>query len=347
MSNDVVGMRQALLAAGHECRLFALQWGVTGIEVHHLDEISLWLNQPDSIAIYHFSIGWDQGLEVLNKLNCKKVIKYHNVTPASFFEGINSDYANVCRHGRVQLDEISKSRFNLYLSDSEYNMNELIAAGAGRNNSSVVPPFHQVDRLHSVEADLTFLDRFSDGKVNILKVGRIAPNKGHRYLIESFAAYYNNYNQQSRLLIAGRDDPALSIYTRDLQDLIVRLNVQDSVIFTGGVTDEELKALYLISDVFLMTSEHEGFCVPLVEAMSMKIPVIAYGSSAVPDTVGEAGLIWEKPDPALFAESIHTIASNRDLSHILGVMGWQHYQKHFDNAYIRDLFIQSMNPLLN
>jgi glycosyltransferase involved in cell wall biosynthesis len=118
------------------------------------------------------------------------------------------------------------------------------------------------------------------------------------------------------------------------------------VIFTGEVSEHALKAYYLAAHVFMLTSEHEGFCVPLVEAMAMKIPIVAYASTAIPETVESAGLVWEERNPYLLAESINSIVSGESLRKGLGNMGWQRYTQNFTNAKIEAGFLSAINGFL-
>jgi glycosyltransferase involved in cell wall biosynthesis len=346
VSNDVISMYQLLIGHGQEVQIFANNWAISEPEVRHADKLKRFLKSDHDLLIYHYSVGWDFGLDLFTQVKCNKVIKYHNVTPPEFFEGINSDYYNVCVAGRQQINLIANSSADLFLSDSKYNMSELLSAGADKAKCKVVYPFHRIDRLKLVEADLHILDSYSDGGVNILTVGRIAPNKGHIPLIEAFATYYFNYNTNARLLIVGKPDDRLSSYNDVLYHKVKDLGLQEKVIFTGGVSASALKAFYLMANVFVMTSLHEGFCVPIVEAMSMKIPIVAYGCSAVPDTVGGAGLVWRSLDPWLIAGSIDHIMSNEDTRTALSMMGWARYHQEFSAKHIEKMFLAALEPYI-
>jgi glycosyltransferase involved in cell wall biosynthesis len=177
-------------------------------------------------------------------------------------------------------------------------------------------------------------------------VGRIAPNKGHPALIEAFAAYHRDYNQESRLLIVGKEETRLNAYNRMLRKIAARLKVQGAVVFAGGVPDNQLKAYYEAAHVFMITSEHEGFCVPLVEAMSMKMPIVAYASSAIPATVNGVGLVWHERNPYLLAESVNSIVKDEHLAAALGEMGWRRYEQHFTNERIETQFMSVIRQLL-
>ncbi|HEX8145553.1 MAG TPA: glycosyltransferase family 4 protein, partial [Pyrinomonadaceae bacterium] len=299
VSNDVIGMYDVLSKHGYEVELYADAWTLHEPRVHHALRLEHFLTGSNDMLIYHYSIGWGLGLELLRGLGCRTVIKYHNVTPPHFFDGIATDYVHMCEEGRQQLKLIARSGCDLYLADSPYNMRELIAEGASERESFVVPPFHHIDRLQSINPDIDILDTYTDGKVNILMVGRVSPNKGHVALLEAFATYYYHYNSNCRLLIVGIEKEEFKAYSRLLREIAGLLCLENAVVFTGEVPDEALKAYYLVANALMFASEHEGFCVPLVEAMAMKVPILAYASSAIPGTVADAGLVWPERDPYL------------------------------------------------
>ncbi|WP_414542996.1 glycosyltransferase family 4 protein [Nostoc sp. CCY0012] len=346
VSNDVMGMYNCLKKNGYTAQIFTDNIHASNKNnIKHVNQIKSFIRKKKDILIYHYSVGWDVALEIINDINCIKIVKYHNVTPPEFFDGINADYTSVCRAGRKQLQSIADLHGTFYLSDSQYNANELHFMGVSPENSLVIPPFHHIDELQYVDADTNILDKYIDTKVNILMVGRVAPNKGHSALIDAFDVYHKNYNKNSRLIIVGKQDERLNIYTTRLYEKVKYLGLQESVLFTGGVSAATLKAYYLTANVFMITSEHEGFCVPLVESMAMKIPIVAYGSTAIPYTVGKAGLVWEQPDPNLLAGSINCIASDESISASLGEMGWRRYQEIFTNEQIEAKFIKAIENI--
>ena len=347
VSNDVLGMYEVLKQRGYDVRVFAEGWALDKPRVWPAPQVESFLKKSTDVLIYHYSRGWDPGLDLLRKLDCQKVIKYHNVTPPDFFARYNTDYAAMCAEGRKQLQPVARAGCDVYLSASAYNMRELLAAGTVDSKSFVVPPFHHVDRLHSIEPDQSVLTGCSDGKINVLMVGRVAPNKAHPSLIEAFAAYHHDYNPDSRLIIVGKEEVRLGKYSALLRAMVKHLKLQENVIFTGEVSDRALKAYYDAAHVFMITSEHEGFCVPLVEAMAMKIPIVAYASTAIPETVGTAGLVWDERNPYLLAESIKSIVGgDQPLGKALSTIGWRRYTQHFTNARIAAGFLTAINGLL-
>jgi glycosyltransferase involved in cell wall biosynthesis len=346
VSNDVLGMYHTLTGLGHEVRLFAGTWTVPEPDVTHFSELEDYIRSSTDVLIYHHSIGWDDGLKALKSFRCRKIVKYHNVTPPEFFEDISDDYMNVCRVGRAHLQTIARMNCDLYLFDSDYNRTELLAEGVAEDRSAVVYPFHRTDRLQALEAELAVLDVYRDGKTNLLAVGRLAPNKSHPLLVRAFAVYHHDYNRNSRLLIVGKQDELLRTYTGYVRGLAAGLGLEEAVVFSGEVSDRDLKAYYLTADVFLALSAHEGFCIPLVEAMALKVPIVARGSSAIPSTVGEAGLVWDEGDPDLVAESVDYLVRDGSAGAALGRLGWRRYQRLFANEQIAARFLHVVEGLL-
>jgi glycosyltransferase involved in cell wall biosynthesis len=346
VSNDVIGMYEVLKKRRHDVRIYSETQALNDYKVHPVSKLRSFLTGADDVLIYHYSVGWAKGLELLRGLKCRTVIKYHNVTPPHFFAGFSASDEYLCVTGREHLKEIVNAGCDLYLSASPYSMQELIAEGAGREKSYVVPPFHHIDRLHAVKPDADVLGKYADGRVNILMVGRVAPHKGHIALLEAFATYYYHYNKNSRLLIVGKGGEGLSPYAALLRRAVESLGLERAVVFTGGVTDEALRAYYMVADAFVITSEHEGFCVPLVEAMAMKLPVMAYASSAIPGTVEDAGLVWSERDPYLLAESLDLVARDKAVSGALRARGRRRYEEKFTNERIEAEFLSALRGLL-
>lgn len=345
VSNDVIGMSAAFERRGHEARIFAGSSDLSELKTYHASELHQFVANPADLLIYHHSIEWTTGLDLLQEARCRRGIKYHNVTPPEYFSGISSWHEEKCRAGREELQEIIRHGCDIYLADSDYNRDELLLHGAHAEAAFVVPPFHHIDDLEFAEADLKTLDKYRDGHANILMVGRVSPNKRHDDLIKAFAVYHSDHNQQSRLLIVGKEEAAFASYSRKLRELVAFLNLQEQVVFAGSASISELKAFYLLANVFAIASEHEGFCVPLVEAMSMKVPVVAYGGSAIPATIGAAGVVLEEREPKLMAAAIDYLVRDESLNFNLGLMGKQRYDGHFTNQVIEGRLFQAVGRL--
>src|SRR5262249_4256495 len=302
---------------------------------------------PTAVLILHHAIGWPHAVPLIAEACCRRVVKYHNVTPAHFYDTLDADYAGLCRQGRTQLREIIESNCDLYLADSPFNRDELTAMGASFDRCAVVPPFNAIAQQLETEADSEVLHDYSDGRTNLLFVGRRAPNKGHRFLLDAFAVYHQRHNPGSRLVLVGRGEPKQAAYTNALRDQVRRLGLQGHVILVDSATDGELKAYYATASAFVVASEHEGFCVPVVEAMALRVPIVAYGTTAVPYTLGDAGLVWDEPDPFLLAQSLDAVVRDCGVRRRLTESGWRRYQSLFANDRIEHAFLHALRPLLS
>jgi glycosyltransferase involved in cell wall biosynthesis len=346
VSNDVFGMYDFLKDKNFNIGIFAENIFTSKDNVKKIECINDFIDSRDDLLIYHLSTGWFKGLDMLNNLHCVKIIKYHNITPPDFFHNFSSDHAANCSGGIEQLKTIANLDLDMYLNDSSFNMKEMISIGADALKCCVIPPFNDIKRMKELKPDFDVLKKYDDGKVNILSVGRVAPNKGFEKLIEAFAFYHEYFNSKSRLIIVGSKKPQLSAYVDYLADKVSQLNLQGCVLFTGKVSDEELKSYYLVSKIFALTSYHEGFCVPLVEAMSMKIPIVAYNSTAISDTVGNAGIVWDELSADLFGSTFNEIISNEEAYYFLGEAGWRRYLNNFTNEIIGEKFLSSVCEFL-
>lgn len=340
VTNDSLGMSKVLTDRGHEVQLFAGDWNLPGHQVHQASAVNSFLTDADDVLIYHHSIGWD-GYDILEDVDCRTVIKYHNVTPPEFFEGVSTQHQQLCKEGKAQSKSLARAGHDVYLAASAYNMKDLTAAGASSSRTFVVPPFNNAARLESITPDLEVVDKYDDGQTNLVMVGGVRPNKGHVSLLEAFATYRFELNCAARLLIVGAESPAFETYSKLLRELVELLGLEDSVVFTGEVSDKEMKAYYLLSHVFLMASEHEGFCVPLVEAMALKLPIVAFDAGAIAETAGSAAVVWPERNPSLMAQSIDYLIQNEGDGFALGLHGRQRYEERFSNKVIEQQFLRA------
>jgi glycosyltransferase involved in cell wall biosynthesis len=254
-------------------------------------------SRPDNLLILHYSVGGQSNRFVLNVPE-RVVVWYHNITPPRFFFAVNGDLARRLQDARRDLALLANKA--IAIADSSFNQAELTHAGF--RVLGVVPPILAFEHLRASGAM-----RVSRTASNWLSVGRIAPNKCVHDIIKAFYFYHTQFQPDSRLWLVGSDE-GMAEYTRALTRLVARLKLDDAVVFAGRV--DSVGEYFRIADIYVSMSEHEGFCVPLVEAMHCDIPILAYASTGVPDTLGRAGvLIHEKNYPRI-AERAHQIISD-------------------------------------
>jgi glycosyltransferase involved in cell wall biosynthesis len=262
--------------------------------------------QAREVVILHYSIG-SRVLDYLLSQDVRFILIYHNLTPPQFMASTSVHIAHLLEMGIAMLPRFAK-RTLLALADSEYNQRDLVRAGFAP--TAVLPvPFDE--ESYRQQPDQAVLDEFADDFVNLLFVGRIAPNKRLEDVIKAFY-YYRQINQSARLFLVGAPISDLCPYHYWLKHLIKQLRL-DNVYLTGRVPLAELLAYYKLADVYISMSEHEGYGVPLIESMYFNVPVLAYKATAVPETLGQAGVQVGHKDFFLIAELIHQLVTNAAL----------------------------------
>lgn len=293
VSNDALQIRKLLEEHGIASHIYADRIGkrVPETVVHSFSDIPEITDRD--VIIYHGSTGsW-----LNERLAClpagKKIMVYHNITPPAFFHGYSDRIEQNLERGYREMRFLS-DKVDACIADSRYNRTQLLNMGyqCPIEVCPILIPFSDYD----AEPDPQVMKRCrQDGKVNFLFVGRIAPNKKQEDIIRAFYYYHRYYNANSQLFLVGGFGGFESYYMR-LMRYTAKLQLQDSVIFSGHIPFQEILAYYRTADAFVCMSEHEGFCIPLVEAMHFSLPIIAYRSSAVPETLGSGGLCLDTKD---------------------------------------------------
>ncbi len=281
------------------------------------------------ITIYHYGI--QSALTgAFQSLRGRRVLQYHNVTPAEFFEPWDANLFQLATRGREELATLT-GRSDVALGDSEYNRRELEQLGFTR--TGVFPVAIDTARVTAGVSRPALELALDDGLMNFLFVGRIVPNKKIEDHIRLAALYAQAVDRDYRLIFVGRHD-LMPRYYSAIWGFVARFGVRpDRIIFTGAVSDEELAIYYQYADVYISLSEHEGFCVPLVEAMAAGVPVLAYAAAAVPDTLGGAGVQFSPKDFEFAAQLLGELAYNDALRSDV-IAGQQRRLEDFGDARI-------------
>jgi glycosyltransferase involved in cell wall biosynthesis len=302
VGDSAVVMRALLRAQGHDSEIFALEIDAD------MQEIVQPFRAPDAsagdVTIFHFATP-SPLTDTFSRLRAGRVLQYHNITPARYFALCAPDMVGLVAAARRQVRSLA-SVTDVAVGPSEYNRRELAALGF--RETGVLPLAVDVERLTAAPAQ-PVIDRWlDDGRMNVLFVGRVAPNKKIEDLLRLVWRYRRRVDANVRLLVVGRYD-GMPRYFEYLVALASRLGLDaESLVFTGPVPDAELAACYRAARVYVSMSEHEGFCAPLVEAMAMNVPILAYSSTAVPETLGGAGVEFAPKDLAHAAELLRLLA---------------------------------------
>lgn len=333
VGNEVVALKRTLQEQGYATEIYAnhihkkIAPG-TAQFYHDMPE-----PKETDLVIYHFASECNISKD-LKKFPCKVILRYHNVTPPEFFRGYDANAEKATANGLRQVKEM-QPYIDFCLPVSKFNMDDLKSMGYNCP-MEVLPILIRFDD-YAQEPDQSVIDQYStDGRTNLLFVGRMAPNKKVEDVISAFAVYKENYDPAARLFLVGSFQEEDKYY-QYLQKHIRKLEVED-VIFPGHISFAAILSYYRIADVFLCMSEHEGFCVPLVEAMYFDVPVVAYDKCAVPDTLGHSGVVVSEKNYDQIAQIIHKIVSDEDVKERM--IGRQNTRlKDFDLAKLKRKFV--------
>lgn len=247
------------------------------------------------------------------------LVNYHNVTTASLFAPWEPHVAVECTEGRRQLREMA-GEVELGIAVSSFNEAEL--RQAGYRETAVAPVLVDLDAA-DVDPDTEVLARLElakrAGGADWLFVGRVAPHKCQHDVVRALAAYRRLYDPRARLYLVG--GAGSGAYGHMLERYVAALGLGGAVTLTGSVSSAALRAYYRSADVFVCLSEHEGFCVPIVEAMRLSVPVVAFASTAVPETVAGAGVLLDAKDPVTVAAAVSRVLDDAPLRALLVAAG--------------------------
>jgi glycosyltransferase involved in cell wall biosynthesis len=258
----------------------------------------------DADIILHYSLG-----SPLNDLYSrwsggKRRLIYHNITPAMWYRSINQRVADDIERGLQELPALCRLSDAIW-ADSSFNASEIEALGC---RAAVLELLVDPARWSGARNEGLFSSVSNSAGIQVLHVGRLAPNKCVEDVIKAFYFLVKYTDPQARLRIVGIDTDT-ELYSFSLRELAAYLGIGYAVEFVGPLSDEEVRAMYEASDVYLCMSEHEGFCLPLIEAMHFGLPVIAFGAGAVPDTVGDGGVVVREKRHAEIGELLARVAA--------------------------------------
>lgn len=311
ISNHVVELTKLLRSWGHPSEIYVETCDPR--VAHYCRPYTSYQDDPRDLLIYHYGGGSRRLTDFLRGRLEWTILHYHNITPPHFFEAVDREFVAWLKHGREDLHQMSRNVRGAVAS-TEYNRQELRAMGFV--NVDAVPYLlilSDLERSANSPAGQRIQKRFGDGHVNIVFVSRLAPNKKQEDLLQALAYYRNLIDPNARLLLVGSLGHHFRYKVR-LEMLADRLGVWSDVHFSGHVTLEEgFGGYYKAGSVFLCLSEHEGFGIPLIESMYFDLPVIAYKSSAVPETLGGSGLLVTKKRYDVIGELIYNLVTDRAL----------------------------------
>ena len=322
-SRDAIGvhtlnLRNGLRAAGIDSDIY---YGshTQDVQAEGRPVIELGRASRDRWLLYQASIG-SPVYDILAARAEPKLVNYHNITPAALLRDWEPAVAYEVALGRTQLARLApQSRFAV--ADSAFNESELHTLGY--EGTAVVPLL--IDMHSKSDEPDPELARFlarrkeREGGADLLYVGKISPHKAPHDLVKMLDVLRRTDDPAARLHLVG--SPLGETYEPALRAFIEELGLGDVVQLAGSVSGAELEAYFRAADVFVMASDHEGFCVPLAEAMGHGVPIVAYGVTAVPETVDGAGLVLDDKSPLPFAAAVGRVLRDATLRDVLAAAG--------------------------
>lgn len=307
VGNDCLAIHEVLTEEGYDTAIYAGHIGKGLNSKKILPVKKMGIVEADDIIIYHLSTGNNMSFQ-LGEMPGKKILRYHNITPGYFFKPYSVLYQKECDYGRSGLRFLA-DKVQYCITASDYNREELQKLGYQCPMATVpsIIPFEDYNK----SSDHEILSRYDDGRTNIIFTGRISPNKCQEDVIKSFYLYKKHFDKEARLFLVGSWN-GMEAYCDKLKDYVEKLELPD-VYFTGHIPFEQILSYYKLADVFVCMSEHEGFCIPLVEAMYFRIPIVAYNSSAIVETLGESGILLNEKNHMLAAACIARLRSDEEL----------------------------------
>jgi glycosyltransferase involved in cell wall biosynthesis len=337
IGNHVLRLQQVLREAGYESEIY-VEEAHPAMKSRSRPYQELRAG-PSDWLLYHLSTGSPMAA-FLAEQDRRLAIYYHNITPARFFERWEPGATDNIRRARQEMRKLaSVTRFAM--ANSAYSEAELRAEGYG--DTCVVPvlvDFAAYDQAEDPATAARLRRAAERGGAHWLFVGRLAPNKCQHDVIGAFAAYRALFDADARLTLIGGKTSAL--YYRVLEQLVDELGLGGCVDLADVVTFPQLLAHYRAADVFVSLSQHEGFFVPVLEAMHFGVPVVARAATAVPDTVGDAGLLLPDAaadDPVVVATAVRRVLTDQPLRDGLVAAGRRRLE-HFSPAGTARRFLE-------
>jgi glycosyltransferase involved in cell wall biosynthesis len=259
--------------------------------------------QSDDIAVYQFATASAMAPWLAGRAETL-VVNYHNITPPELMAPWDNHLALGQLRAQADLRMLAP-RTALAVADSAYNETHLVEAGFER--TAVIAPSAALD-LRLFPAPAVPRGGGSVAGPRWLAVGRVSPNKALENTVAALAVARAHHDARATLAVIGK--PATGSYVRALRRYVVDLGLTGAVTFSGHAGDDAVAAAYASADVLVVTSEHEGFGVPVVEAMAAGLPVVAFDRGALPEVLGDAGVLVSDKDPYALAASIHALVGD-------------------------------------
>ncbi len=303
ISDEMLEIQRALKEKGYKSEVFTRFYEPRMAKYARNFREYTKFSSPSNVVIFHFSIGSPVS-KMFFRIPDKRIMIYHNITPYEFFLDTHRILSRECYKGRLEI-KLFVDKVDLALGDSEFNRKELESLGYA--DTGILPLLIDYSKFDG-KPDPVVRHIYNNGKVTILFVGRVIPNKKFEDVIKTFHFYKKYFNSQSQLLLVG-DFRGMERYLAALKRLVEDLELSD-VHFPGRVDFAELLACFQLADTYLSMSEHEGFGVPLLESYYLGVPVVAYAAGAIEETMNGGGILVREKNFAKTAALLDKLHKN-------------------------------------
>jgi glycosyltransferase involved in cell wall biosynthesis len=306
ISQETRRMQQLARDAGYESDIFCPPERVSPGAKELCQPLQSYTGATSDIVVYHYGLATPAGT-IFTGSPAKRILRYHNITPATYYDGLDDRLAAQLRDARAELESMAACANSVW-ADSDFNADEIRTTG--RTDVITAPLFFERDEW-TITPDPHVRAAFAVPMTNFLYVGRMAPNKGIEDLILAFAHYHGSIDANARLILVGSEASCPRYYAM-LRMLATQLNLSH-VCFEGFVTNAQLAAYYDLADAFVTASYHEGYCLPLLEALYRDVPVLARATGGVPEALDGAGALFDDASPAQLAELMHCVVHDASI----------------------------------
>ncbi len=339
IGNSVLRFHKFLISKGLKSRIVAIT--IDDEVKEYCTLFNEYKEEEDSIKIYHYAISSPIN-DYFLKNTGKNILIYHNITPSEYFKGFSEELVSLTEKGRKELS-LFTDKFDLVIADSNFNASELKEIGFSNIRTFPI----MISRAeYKGEYSKSYEDIFKDGRKNILFVGRVTPNKKIEDLIKFLSVYKKIISDNVRLIIAGNMD-SVPHYFSSLISLKDKLGLDiEELFFTGHIPFPELISVYRSADLFLSMSEHEGFCLPLIESAFFRIPVIAYKAGAVEETLSGSGILLSNKDLEKVVMVADKVLNDKNISNKLAKAAGSRaddYEKESDPGILLKLILEEFD----
>jgi glycosyltransferase involved in cell wall biosynthesis len=333
VSGSVFYIQVLLESLGYESGIYA--WKSTDELTGHVLPLSRFEDHDCDVLLVHHSMGHEQE-EWLRSTNCRKIVVYHNITPSHYFQP-GSDEEFYSERGREQL-RAWRPLFSSAICVSPFNAADL--EEAGYQDTAVIPLLIDMQRFEGDIEPPRVNWRPPENEILIVSVGRIAENKRQHLLLEALWHLKKMLPEHPvrLILVGGTTSPG---YHHQLLARVIELGLEHSVTLSGKCSDAELRWLYKNASLMWCASEHEGFCIPLIEANYFSLPVVSFVSSNIPDTLGRSGLLVTEAEPITMAAASARLMEDTMLCELILKAGSENLQR-----YTTDTLLPQLNTYL-